>query len=93
MGSCEQSKTPDFYQDILQSLVLSVYVIYPIGIRELEKTLTSMEGDFTVLRPYPRVNLTFVRILVTIVQLSLVGACKNWHTLMIEKLKLDRVKV
>lgn len=58
-----------------------------------EKTLTNMDGDLLILSQNFNVPCMYRRILLTALQWTVVGACRNWHTLLIAKEMLGRVKV
>jgi hypothetical protein len=50
-----------------------------------EKALTNVESELTNFKPRVRVYFKYRRILLTAVQCTVVGACKNWQTLLTEK--------
>jgi hypothetical protein len=59
-----------------------------------EKALTNVEDDLLKFSPRLDVPLTYLNILFTVVQCTVVGARRNWHTLLAEKeiSCLERVK-
>jgi hypothetical protein len=50
-----------------------------------EKALTNVDDDFLKVSPRFVVPLTYLSILFTAVQCTVVGTCRNWHTLLTEK--------
>lgn len=60
---------------------LSTYLVQSAS----EKALTIMDFETPILRPRFRVPRIYMRILFTALQWMVVGACKNWQTLLIAK--------
>jgi hypothetical protein len=58
-----------------------------------EKALTNVEDDFLKANPRLDVPLTYLNILLTAVQCTVVGAWRNWHTLLTEKDISGQVRV
>ena len=52
---------------------------------ESEKALTRVEDDLLKLRPMLKVCLTYLTMRFAAVQCTVVGACRNWHTLLTAK--------
>jgi len=58
-----------------------------------EKALTSIELDFLIFNPRPIVPCTYLNILFTASQWTVVGEWRNWQTLLTEKDRSGRVRV
>ena len=59
----------------------------------LENALTSVDLDLRILSPRFTVPRTYLRILFMVLQCTVVGVCKNWHTLFTAKAISGRVNV